>query len=196
MENLAGVLIGLQLLIATLSYTQEGFIRAYSLGHTGMTFHNMLLVEDTLVIVGEALKEDNTQWGVLFCKMDTSGNILDYKVHYDTLGDSYVFDQGYQIIRTSDKGYAFVGMNFSDGYTPMLFKLDQKGEMVFAKEYPDTTTFTKRHWNLVEFDRGYITTGVKQQADDYKWDAFIMRVDEEGDKVWEISYGENGVYDA
>jgi len=32
---------------------QEGFIRAYEINDRGTTFHNMLLVEDTLVVCGE-----------------------------------------------------------------------------------------------------------------------------------------------
>lgn len=174
---------------------QSGFVQAYDLNETGQTFHNMLLVEDTIVICGKLLKEDYSQWGLFFCKMDTLGNVLDYKVHYDSLGDAYIFEEGYEMIKTSDGGYALVGQLFVRNYS-ILIKLDVNGELEFVREYPDDTVLNMQHWNIVEFEHGYISTGVKQQADDYKWDAFIMRTDKQGNKVWEISYGDYDLWDS
>jgi len=174
---------------------QEGFVQACDIDEGGMAFHNMLLNEDTIVIIGGKQNLDYPQWGVFFCKMDTLGNILDYKVHYDTLGDTYVFGQNYEMIKTSDGGYALVGELFGLNY-PIIIKLDVNGNLEFVREYPDDTVLNQRHWNIVEFEHGYISTGVKQQADDGFWDAFIMRTDHEGNKVWEISYGESGVMDS
>ncbi len=51
--------------------SQEGFIQAYDINDRGMTFHNMLLVEDTLIVCGEIKTNATLQWGVFFAKMDT-----------------------------------------------------------------------------------------------------------------------------
>jgi len=177
-------------------FAQEGFIKAYDFNDTGMTFHNMLLVEDTLVVYGEILNVERTQWGAFFCKMDTLGNMLDYKTHYHhDNSDSYIFEQGYEMIKTTDGGYAIVGQLFFANH-PILIKLDVNGDLEFVEEYPDSTVLNMRHWHIVEFERGYISMGVKQQADDYMWDAFIMRTDKNGEKIWEIGYGENNLWDA
>ncbi len=182
-------LLLLFILLSNAAKAQEGFIQAYDLNDGGMSFYNMLLVEDTLVVCGGIQNLDYPQWGLFFAKLDTLGNFLEYKVHYDSLGDTYVFEQGYEMIKTEDEGYALVGQLFFRNY-PILIKLDVNGDLEFVREYPDTTVLNMRHWNIVEFEHGYISTGVKQQADDYKWDAFIMRTDKTGEKVWEISYGE------
>ena len=174
---------------------QEGFIKAYDLNDTGTTFHNMLLVEDTIVVCGEILNVERTQWGVFFCKMDTLGNILDYKTHYHhENNDSYSFEQGYEMITTTDGGYALVGQLFFANH-PILMKLDVNGDLEFIQEYPDSTVLEMRHYHIVEFERGYISMGIKQQADDYKTDAFIMRTDKNGEKIWEIGYGQDNLWD-
>jgi len=117
---------------------QNGFIQAYDLDEVGMTFHNMLLVEDTIVLCGSIGVEELEQWGLVFVKMDTLGNILDYKTHFDQFGDNYSFEQGYEMIKTSDGGYALVGRFFHRN-SPNLIKLDVNGDLDFVQEYPDTT---------------------------------------------------------
>ncbi len=145
---------------------QDGFIQAYDLDQVGMTFHNMLLVEDTLIVCGKIKTDENFQWGVFFAKFDTLGNILDHKIHFDSLGDNFSFEQGYEMIQTSDGGYALVGQMFNRQF-PVLIKLNNIGNLEFAKEYPDTTVFDIRHWNLIEIENGYLSIGVKQQKDDF-----------------------------
>lgn len=173
---------------------QEGFIRAYDLGYGGVTFHNMLLKDDTLIVIGEVANDTLQQWGVLFMKMDTLGNILQYKTHFDQFGDFYTFEQNYDFIPTYDGGYAAVGQLFARK-SPILIKLDVNGELEFVREYPDSTVLSIRHWGVVALQHGYLTLGAKQQAIDGKSNAFIMRTNEQGHKIWEIDYGDYGVHD-
>ena len=170
---------------------QQGFLQSYDLGEAGLGFHNMLLKEDTLMVCGTVCVQEFQQWGLVFLKMDTSGNILEQQMHFDALGDSYSFEQNYEMISTTDGGYALVGQMVSRNF-PVLIKLDQDGELEFIQEYPDTTVYNIRHWSIVEVPNGYITNGVKQQINDGLWDAFIMRTDIAGNKQWEISYGDQG----
>lgn len=181
-------------LVTLVSYAQTGFIQSHDLEEAGMTFHNMLLVEDTLMVFGSVGVEDLQQWGLVFLKMDTSGNILEEHRHFDTLGDNYSFEQRYKVIKTTDEGYALVGQMFGRQF-PILIKLDQSGNREFVKEYPDTTVYDIRHWNIIETEHGYISAGVKQQMDDGVWDTFIMGTDQRGNKRWEITYGEYNLWD-
>ncbi|MGH1435061.1 MAG: T9SS type A sorting domain-containing protein [Lewinella sp.] len=182
------------LIAAVFAYAQTGFIQTYEFEGGGISFDNMLLKEDTLILYGTAKAANATQWGLYFAKLDTLGNILSETVHYDENGRSYAFEQGYKIIFTSDGGYAITGLVFEQ-QIPSLFKLNVNGEVQFVREYPDTTTLAKRHWNIIETNNGYLSTGGKQQADDGLWDTFIMRTDPEGNKLWEINYGESDVWD-
>lgn len=174
---------------------QNGFIQTYDLYEEyGLSFRNLLLVEDTLVVFGSIANPDYPQWGVFFAKLDTLGDILAYETHYDTTGHSYVFEQGVKIISTNDGGYALIGNNFTNS-APLLFKLDVNGNLEFVKEYPDNTTWTKRHNDIIEIENGYISIGTKQQMVDGLANAFVMRTDKQGNKIWEINYGEVGLYE-
>lgn len=175
--------------------SQEGFINAYDFDELAVTFHNMLIKEDTLIVCGEIKSSENLQWGALFVKFDTLGNILDFKMHFDSLGDSYSFEQGYEFINTSDGGYAMVGQMFYR-HSPVLLKLDVNGDLEYVREFPDTTVYSTRFWNIIEIDNGYIGVGIKQQMSDGKSDAFIIRLNEEGEIIWEVEYGTLGIYDS
>lgn len=183
------------LLSTILSYAQEGFINSYDFSdNQGLSFHHILLVEDTLIIGGEISHPDFPQWGVFFAKMDTIGNIIEYKTHFDSSGYSYVFNDGATMIKTSDGGYAMIGANLNLS-SLMLFKLDVNGNKEFFNSYPDTTTFLDSHFDITETDYGYLYVGSKQQMDDYRNDAFAMRLDKQGNVIWEISYGEVTISD-
>lgn len=184
----------ISLVLPTLLFSQNGFIQSYDFGESGVTFHNMLLVEDTLVICGRIAVEEELQVGLLFAKLDTFGNVLDHRIHFDELGDNYSFEDGYEMIKTVDGGYALVGQMFGRQF-PVLIKLDVNGNLEFVQEYPDETVYNIRHWNLIEMQHGFITTGVKQQMSDGLWDSFIMGTDQQGNKLWETSYGELGLWD-
>lgn len=181
--------------IPTIVFTQSsGFIQSYDFQAGGLGFYNILLQEDTLIVFGSAKHPTEPQWGLYFAKLDTMGNILSERTHYDSLGRTYVFEQGYQIIKTEDSGYATVGVVFQQT-VPVLFKLGADGDLEFIQEYPDNTVFTIHHTNIIETENGFISLGVKQQMDDGYWDAFIMGTDKQGNKQWETTYGEYGVWD-
>ncbi|MBP7272575.1 MAG: T9SS type A sorting domain-containing protein [Saprospiraceae bacterium] len=182
-------------LSSTLLQAQEnGFIAGIDLDQSGMAFHNMLLVEDTVVLIGSAINAEHNHWGVLFVKMDTLGNVHDYKIHYDSQDDDYIFEPNYDFIKTSDGGYALVGQLFARNWG-ILMKLDVNGDLEFVQEYPDSTLWNTWHWGIVEFEQGYISVGLKQEQFDALLDGFIMRTDKQGNLVWERRYGTQGMRD-
>jgi len=183
------------MIVPFLLKAQEGFIQTYDLDHLGMTFHNVQLIEnDTLIVCGSVKPEVGDSWGVLFMKMDTLGNIYDYKMHFDSLGDSYTFGQNYSVVKTTDNGYILTGQLFYKQY-PFLIKLDINGELEFVQEYPDDNVFAIRQTDIIELEDGYIAIGRKQQKTDHKWDAYIMKTDLKGNKIREVKYGSYNVKD-
>ena len=188
------IIIFIFLSTASVVKSQDGYLQSYDFLGRGLGFDNLLLKEDTLIVYGNVQNPESAQWGLYFAKLDTMGNILSEQTHYDSLGDTYLFDNGYKMINTSDDGFAIVGQLFLRNH-PILVKLDQNGQLEFVREYPDDTVLNIRHWNVVETISGYISTGVKQQLTDGYWDAFIMGTDKAGNKLWETSYGMFGVWD-
>ncbi len=182
------------LCVSSLGITQTGFIQSYDFDHGGIGFYNMVLNEDTLILFGSTQHPTSSQWGLYFAKIDTSGNLLNDRIHYDNQGDSYVFDRNSQVIKTSDGGYGVVGQTFQRGEA-VFFKLNSNGALEFISEYSDSNALTLRYQNIVETPNGFISAGVKQQPDDGYWDTFIIGADNQGNILWEITYGEYGVYD-
>lgn len=189
------ILVVLVALLSLEVIAQGGFIRAYDFDEKGATFHNILLENDTLTIAGRILLNNENQWGLLFVQLDTSGNVLNYHTFFDENGDSYVFEQGYGLIKTIDEGYALVGQ-LSFRNNPVLFKLDRNAELEFVKEYIDDDALNFRHWGITEIAGGFISIGVEQSVDDFKHDAFILRTDSTGNEIWKVNYGDIGIWDS
>lgn len=175
---------------------QNGFLQTYELyPGRALSLHQILSVEDTLVVCGIVVHPELPQQGLFFAKLDTLGQLLDYRTHYDSAGYNYVFERTAKMIKTADGGYALVGGRF-EGSIPLIFRLDASGNLLQVWEYPDTTTLTKWHRSIVELlDGSFVSIGYKQQASDYLLNGFVMKVDTTGHKEWEINYGEEGLHD-
>ena len=173
--------------------SQNTFIKIFDLDAPGSGFYNSTLVEDTLVVTGTVKNPDFFQWGTSWTQLDTLGNVLSQKIHYDTLEDTYLFSDGFEMIKTSDNGYAMVGSLFFRDYG-FLLKMDSEGSLDFFQEYPDPEATNYTFQKVLEVEGGYIVTGGKPYTFD-KGNAFIMKTDEEGNKLWEIIYGELDLYD-
>jgi hypothetical protein len=174
---------------------QDTFIKIFDLDAPGSAFYNSTLVDDTLVLTGTVKNPDFFQWGTSWTQLDTFGNILSHKVHFDTLEDSYLFSDEFEMIHTSDEGYTLVGSLFYRDFG-FLLKLDREGCFEFFQEYPDSDAANYIFQKVLEIGDGYIVNGMKQRpSDNYKRDAFIMKTDSNGNKLWEIIYGEYDLYD-
>ncbi len=167
---------------------QSGFSKTYDFD-SGASFHNIITKEDTLIIVGTTKDLTTNQWGALFVKMDTLGNILDYKLHLDTMAGQYVFNIGYSFITTSDGGYLMTGALFNrDSY--FLLKMDINGDLLYFKEYPHPDNiWTSQPKKLIEVNEGYLIIGDKQLSNGMS-SIFVKKVNLEGNIIWEEFYGE------
>ncbi|PHI21379.1 hypothetical protein CEQ90_02995 [Lewinellaceae bacterium SD302] len=183
------------LLYITSVEAQNGFIQSYCFENEfSLQFNDLILQNDTLVLYGRARDPLTGQVGIYFSKMDTLGNILIETTHYDSAGDDYFFDLNADLITCSDGGYAVAGKTFFRGY-PIIVKFNHDGLLDFVKEYSDDTVLHTTHWNLIETQSGYMTIDAKQQMSDGIWDAFVMRTDKLGNKIWETVYGEPNIWD-
>ena len=181
-------------LFTTSLSAQDTFVKLYDLDATGGGFFNSLVFEDTLVLYGTVKSEDGTQWGVAWVQCDTSGNIIQQKNHFDILGDDYSLNNGYEIIKTSDGGYAMVGSLFSRK-RGFFMKLDVNGNLEFAKEYVDNNINVAFQDKVLEREDGYIIIGNGQMINDYRRDAYVIKTDAEGNELWKIYFGAEGIDD-
>jgi Secretion system C-terminal sorting domain len=185
-------LIVLYLHLVYCLYAQEGFVKAYNINNTATLFNNMMLNNDTIVLIG--INQMDTfpfTQGVLFCKMDTNGVVLSYKLHRDSLGADYSWGGSgflFRSIKTQDgSGYLLLGHVFQRNNW-MMMKVNKEGEQLWVKEYPDTNTFLDAITEILETDNGILLSGIKQKLSG-QIDISLLKTDKQGNLLWEKSYG-------
>jgi len=169
---------------------QPGFNQAYDLGALVAAFGSMELSGDTLVVYGVAKEEGQPAFGMLFARFDTSGNLIDYRIHYDSLGKHFTIVSPDSFIKLGDgSGYAGVGQFFNpqNGY---FAKFDNSGELVNFVEYHDDNYTNNVSRATIETNDGYLICGT-----DYSQltsiEVFIQKIDTIGNIVWKRRYGLN-----
>jgi hypothetical protein len=167
-------------------HAQPGFNQWYDFD-SGASFHNILLKEDTLIIAGTAYDTSANQWGALFLKMDTLGNIMDHSLYLDELGGQLAFNDRYPIVLSSDNQYILAGDIF-DRNGDFLLWLDDQGNMVKFLEYPyPSTILFSAPFSILEMDNSFFLFS-RKQTNTYKIKVAITKLDHQGNVLWEKFY--------
>ena len=122
----------------------------------------------------------------------TSVSVLTFNKTYGGSGYNYA----YAVKQTSDGGYILAGfsqVNSMSGYA-WLIKTDTDGNKVWEK------TFGESGYNYAyavqqTSDGGYILAGVfdlNSNGSSMSGDAWLIKTDENGNKVWDKTFGESG----
>jgi hypothetical protein len=125
-------------------------------------------------------------WDVYIIKLDGNGN----KVWEKTYGGSNN-DGAYSIQQTNDGGYIVAGWSnsFGVGYADVyVIKLDGNGNKVWEKTYGGSD-YDGAYSIEQTKDGGYIVAGLTNSFGAGDWDVYIIKLDGNGNKVWEKTYG-------
>ena len=68
---------------------QPGFNQSYDLGELAASFCSIERTNDTIIVYGGAKESEASGFGMLFARLDTIGNVIDYKIDNVSLGDEY-----------------------------------------------------------------------------------------------------------
>ncbi len=69
-----------------------------------------------------------------------------------------------------------------------LIKLDKNGNKLWYKDYG--SEYDEKANSMVEtYDKGYAIAGMTKNTDDFEEDAWIIKVDSSGNKLWEAQFG-------
>lgn len=141
--------------------------------------------DNGIVVVGHKdLKNDNKYlWA---CKVDKDGNTVwekTFKEHYVSGAEA--------VIETYDHNIIIAGNCIKDGDVfsqSWIIKLDEFGSKIWEK------TFGSRGDDgindIIEtYDRGFAAVGYTDRTVEYGLDFLIIRMDENGEKVWEKTFG-------
>jgi len=127
-------------------------------------------------------------WNTYIIKIDKDGN----KVWEKLYGGTDMVSAS-SIEQTSDGGYIVAGENwiFGEGGGVYVIKLDSDGNKVWEKTYGDVEgLYDKEGASSIEqtSDGGYIVAGT---TDDAWGDVYVIKLDSNGNKVWDKTYGES-----
>jgi hypothetical protein len=173
-----------------------GFSKTYSFEPEMLSdaFVNISVDNDTLVMFGSATPAAAPIPQLLFfVKMDTNGNVLLQKTHTDTEMAEFAVSSGFDIIKTSDGGYAIAGANY-DTQKGVLVKLTHEGDLEFYKKYDPSPHFLYHTRTVLELDDGFLLSGYKQ-TQNYDLNVLLIKTDKQGNYLWEKTFGQQGLVD-
>jgi len=142
------------------------------------------------IAVGYTYSSGTSYADVYVVKVDTYGN----KAWEKTYGGGYN-DVAYCAQQTKDGGYIVAGSTFStsSGYADFyVLKLDSNGNKVWEKTYGGTYDDVANYIQQTS-DGGYIVAGYTFSLGSGYADAYVVRIDAYGNRIWDRVYG--GGYD-
>jgi hypothetical protein len=146
-----------------------------------------LKVQDGFVLVGltHSFGNDSDVWVV---KTDVNGNEVWNKTYRDAMEDA-----GRAIASTEDNHYVVAGYTNSMGngdYDFLLLKIDASGNMAWNKTYGGLQS--DKAYAIAETAGGCVAVGDTRSKGEGESDAWIVKVDLNGDLVWERTVGGEG----
>lgn len=128
-------------------------------------------------------------WDTYFLKIDRDGNKI-WEKTWGGEGD----DVADWIVRSGDEGFIVVGWTTSLGAghrDVYLLKIDGNGDMVWEKAYGGYGG--DGAFSIVEAgDGGFIAAGITTSFGEGMASAYLLKVDGNGNSVWEKTYGGSG----
>ena len=143
------------------------------------------------IITGSKYNFDELDSDLWLIKTDENGNI-EWEHTYG--GTDY--DSGWSVIQTSDENYLVAGSTTDNFYTdsPLgwVLKTDAQGNELWNKIFG--TYFTSEGFKSIEetLDGGFILAGGKPYYTFSPPEAWLVKIDEEGNQEWEGYFGDEG----
>ncbi|MDA3884498.1 MAG: fibronectin type III domain-containing protein [Candidatus Delongbacteria bacterium] len=129
--------------------------------------------------------DGNPQKDVFIIKTDSDGNQA-WKKQYG--GSGLYIDVGNDVIQTNDGGYFIVGYsNISGTSDGLLLKLNSVGDQVFSKSYGGAGEDIINSISWIS-DEEFIMVGETNSMGYGGYDAWLIKVDQNGNEIWEKTY--------
>ncbi len=139
------------------------------------------------IITGFSLNFPEEKGQAFIVKTDSLGN-KEWQKNYGSLEYR---DGANKVIETEDGGFVVLGYkSFSEQNRNIwLFKIDALGKMLWEKDYGGF--YYEASADFVQVEDGYIIVGVQFKESTITGDsnAYVLKTDFEGNKLWEKSYG-------
>ncbi|MEA2053880.1 MAG: hypothetical protein U9O96_02005 [Candidatus Thermoplasmatota archaeon] len=142
---------------------------------------SLVKTENGYAICGYTMSYGNGGVDVWIVKTDEQGNELWNKT-YGREGDDF----GKHIIKTND-GYAIVGSSGNRDGDIWVIRIDEDGNIIWNKTYGGEDYDGGE--DILKTEDGYLICGVTASYGKEKsWDAWLIKIDENGNEVWNKTY--------
>jgi len=149
---------------------------------------NMLLesFDSGIIIVGKTVSPINDSKDILILKTNQSGHVEWYN-NYGNDED----EEAHHIYSLNDNGYIICGQSIekNTGFNMLLLlKVDLDGNQVWSKTYGgngDDFGYSV----IEENDGSYLVAGMTKSSGDFNGDAWLLKIDSNGNEVWRRLYG-------
>jgi len=138
------------------------------------------------IVAGVTSSFGNGRMDVYLIKIDKNGN----KIWQKTYGGSD-WDGANAITPTKDGGYIVAGVTFSfgnGGGDVYLIKIDKNGNKIWQKTYGGSKDDEANAITPTK-DGGYIVAGGTFSFGNGGEDVYLIKIDENGNKIWQKTYG-------
>jgi hypothetical protein len=174
----------LVLLLPSLAATDSAFARRYS--DSGIFFATVA-VEDGYVVAANRKTPERNRIEIIIMKVRNATGIIMWKQSFGSGSDMI----GWQLISTSDGGFALIGKKrVSDlsRWDVLLLKLNSTGRLEWSKQY--FSYFGDQKGQLVQTkDGGFLMTGVLADSN-----LILQRLDHAGNLIWNRAFEETFAY--
>jgi len=142
------------------------------------------------IIAGSVYYTNGSGIDICLIKTNSSGDTL-WTKFYAGPNPGYYKAIAYEIINTSDNGYAIVGTEIgSTNKNVFLIKTDNSGNLQWSKYYGGTNN--DEGYSLKQTsDGGYIIAGYTNSFGQGGWDVYLLKVNSTGNLLWTKTYGGN-----
>ena len=134
-----------------------------------------------------------SQPDIWIVKTDNIGELVWEK----SIGHADSSELAYDIIPTNDNNYIIVGEQYKynngshEGWEALVVKIDEDGNQIWLKKYGDGTYKADVFKNIKQTnDGGYIISGTTKNFGAEFLDAWLFKIDENGNEEWNVIYGE------
>ena len=145
--------------------------------------YDLLKVEDGYIIAGKTKSFGHGNFDAWLLKVDGEGNEIWNKTYGGALGD-YIYS-----IKKIKDGYVLAGTKMSThlDYDAWLIKVDNEGNEIWEKTYGGRGDEIAS--DVSHTEDGYILSGNLLIFEEKISDAFLIKVDNEGNEIWNKTYG-------
>ena len=149
--------------------------------------NSILQTEDgSYIVFGFVQSKNKGREDAWIAKLDENGEII-----WDKAFGGSQNDEVFSGIKTADGGYAVCGYTESKGaggYDAWIAKLDENGEMVWDKAFGGIEAEVAN--SIIQTrDGGYALAGYTWSKGAGREDAWVIKLDENGEVVWDKTFG-------